>query len=51
MHRLFKMVVPAVALFGALAVVHVARAQDDDPSVPSSQEQELLDLTNLARAD
>ena len=51
MHRLFRMFVPVVALFGALIVINVAKAQDDDPSVPTSQEQELLDLTNLARAD
>ena len=54
MYRLWKSGLFALALLCTFAVV---QAQDqtaggqDDPSAPSQQEKELLDLTNLARAD
>ena len=51
MHRHWKTVVPVIALVCALAASQSAKAQDDDPAAPSPQEKELLDLTNLARAD
>jgi hypothetical protein len=36
---------------GCLGLAVAARAQDDDPSTPSPEAQQLMDLTNLARAD
>ena len=52
MHCLFKTAAPA--LLCVLAIAQTARAQapdlQDDPATPSSQEKELLDLTNLARS-
>lgn len=51
MHRRLKIATTALALLSVFTLTHQVMAQDDDPAVPSAQEKELLDLTNLARAD
>ncbi len=51
MHRLLKSGLAALALLCVLTAAQTAMAQDDDSATPSPQEKELLDLTNLARAD
>jgi uncharacterized protein YkwD len=51
MHRNLKSAALLAAIFACIVSVHASAAQDDDPSNPSPEEKQLVDLTNDARAD